>query len=67
MNTEYIIHASEFHNESEFIRNEIEKNVSGKLDAYIKRQAKEIDVVRVEITLDRVKLGTTGKLEVSFP
>jgi hypothetical protein len=67
MNTEIIVHASEFHNEAEFIRNEIAKNVSGKLDAYIKRQAKEVDVVRVEMTLDRVKLGTTGKLEVSFP
>ena len=67
MTTEIIIHASEFQNEAEFIRNEIEKNVSGKLDAYIKRQAKEVDVVRVEMTLDRVKLGSTGKLEVSFP
>jgi hypothetical protein len=67
MNTEIIIHASEFQNEAEFIRNEIWKNLSGKLDAYIKRQAKEWDTIRVEMTLNRVKLWTTGKLEVSFP
>ena len=67
MNTEIIVHASEFQNEAEFIRNEIEKNMSGKLDAYIKRTAKEWDKIRAEITLTRDKLGTTGKLEVSFP
>ncbi len=67
MNTEIIIHAAEFQNEAEFIRNEIEKNLSGKLDAYVKRQAKDGDMIRVEMTLDRVKLGTNGKLQVSFP
>jgi hypothetical protein len=67
MNTEIIIHASEFQNEAEFIKNEIDKNLTGKLDAYIKRQAKETDIIRVEITLSRDKLWSTGKLEISFP
>jgi hypothetical protein len=67
MNTEIIIHASEFQNEAEFIKNEIEKNLTGKLDAYIKKQAKEADVIRVELTLIRDKTGLTGKLGLSFP
>lgn len=67
MNTEIIIHASEFQNEAEFIKNEIVKNLTGKLDAYIKKQAKEADVIRVELTLIRDKTGLTGKLELSFP
>ncbi len=67
MNTEIIVHASEFQNEAEYIRTEIEKNLAGKLDAYIKRTANEGDKIRTELTLTRDKLGTTGKLEVSFP
>lgn len=67
MNTEIIIHAAEFQNEAEFIKNEIEKNLTGKLDAYIKKQAKEDNIIRVEMTLTRNNLWNTGKLEVSFP
>jgi hypothetical protein len=41
MNNEIIVHASEFQNEAEFIDIEVKKNISGKLDAYIKKQSKE--------------------------
>jgi predicted PilT family ATPase len=67
MTNEIIIHASEFQNESEYIQSEVESNITGKLDAYIRKTAKEWDKIRVELTLTRDKLGTTGKLEVSFP
>ncbi|MBX9809570.1 hypothetical protein K2X92_04245 [Candidatus Gracilibacteria bacterium] len=67
MNNEIIVHASEFQNEAEFIDIEVKKNISGKLDAYIKKQSKEGDTIRTEISLKRDKAGITGKLEVSFP
>ena len=67
MTQEIIIHAPEFHNEAEYIQHEIENNLSGKLDAYIRRTANEWDKIRAELTLSRDKIGTTGKLEVSFP
>ncbi len=67
MTHEIIIHAPEFTNESAYIRTEVESNLAGKLDAYIKRTAREWDKVRAELTLIRDKVGTTGKLEVSFP
>ena len=67
MKNEIIVHASEFQLESEFIHAEIKNNLSGKLDAYIRRQAKEDDTIRTELTLSRDKIGITGKLEVSFP
>jgi hypothetical protein len=38
---EIIIHAPEFTNESAYIRTEVESNLTGKLDAYIKRTARE--------------------------
>jgi hypothetical protein len=67
MTHEIIIHAPEFTIESDYIRTEIQSNLSGKLDAYIRRTASESDKIRTELTLTRDKLGTTGKLEVSFP
>ena len=67
MKNEIIVHASEFQLEAEFIHTEIENNLTGKLDAYIRRQAKEDDTIRTELTLSRDKIGITGKLEVSFP
>ncbi len=67
MTQEIIIHAPEFHNESDYIHTEIESNLMGKLDAYIRRTAKEDDKIRTELTLTRDKIGITGKLEVSFP
>ena len=59
MNTEIIVHASEFQNEAEYIHNEMEKNISGKLDAYIKKTANEGDKIRAEIMLTRDKLGSS--------
>jgi hypothetical protein len=41
MTHEIIIHAPEFTNESAYIRTEVESNLAGKLDAYIRRTAKE--------------------------
>jgi hypothetical protein len=67
MNNEIIVHASEFQNEAEFIDMEVKKNITGKLDAYIKKQSKEWDTIRTEISLKRDKAWITGKLEVSFP
>lgn len=67
MTTEIIVHASEFQNESEMIHHEVDKNISGKLDAYIKKTAKEWDKIRVELTLTRDKKLISGKLGVSFP
>lgn len=67
MNNEIIVHASEFQNEAEFINGEVNKNIVGKLDAYIKKHSKEWDVIRTEITLKRDKAWSSGKLEVSFP
>lgn len=55
MKTEIIIHANDFQNEMEFIKKEIEKNLSGKLDAYIRKTAKEDDSIRTELTLIRDK------------
>lgn len=51
----------------EFINNEIKKNLAWKLDAYIRKTAKEDDTIRTEMTLIRDKQWLTGKLEVSFP
>jgi hypothetical protein len=39
--TEIIIHAPEFTNEAKYIQHEVEDNLTGKLDAYIRRTAKE--------------------------
>jgi hypothetical protein len=41
MTQEIIIHAPEFTNEAQYIRTETESNLTGKLDAYIRRTAKE--------------------------
>lgn len=67
MTHEIIIHAPQFTNESEYINTEVGNNLSGKLDAYIRKMAKEDDKIRAELTLTRDKLGSTGKLEISFP
>lgn len=67
MTHEIIIHAPQFTNESEYINTEVANNLSGKLDAYIRKMAKEDDKIRAELTLTRDKLGSTGKLEISFP
>ncbi len=38
--TEIILHAPDFQLESKYIHNEIETNLIGKLDAYIRKTAK---------------------------
>ena len=65
--TEIILHAPEFQNESKYIHNQIEDNLIGKLDAYIRKTAKEWDKIRVELTLTRDKKFISGKLAISFP
>ncbi len=67
MTHEIIIHAPEFINEAPYIQAEIASNLSGKLDVYIRRTAKEWDKIRAELTLTRDKLGSSGKIEISFP
>jgi hypothetical protein len=41
MTHEIIIHAAEFQNEASYIQTEVEANLTGKLDAYLRRTAKE--------------------------
>ncbi|MBP6981193.1 hypothetical protein KBB25_00240 [Candidatus Gracilibacteria bacterium] len=57
MHTDIIIHADGFTNEREFIDHEVTKNLSGKLDAYIKKYEKPDAKSRLELTLTRTKNG----------
>ena len=41
MNLQTILHADAFENEKDFLKSEIEKNISGKLDAYIRPHLSE--------------------------
>ncbi len=66
MNTQVIVHADEFGNERGFIDHEISKNLSGKLDAYIKKYEKPDAEGRLELTLGHTKNGEfSGKLSLS--
>lgn len=69
MNLQTILHADAFENEKDFLKSEIEKNISGKLDAYIRpRLSENNDSVRIEAFFDRSKTGFDGKLILSrFP
>jgi len=67
MSHEIILHIPEFLNEREFIQTEVERNLSGKLDAYLKKIAQENDKIRVELSLDRSKKGINGKLHIILP
>lgn len=67
MTHEIILHISDLKNERSFIQDEVQKNLSGKLDAYLKKIAAPDDVIRVELTLIKSKRGTSGKLHVSIP
>lgn len=68
MNLQIILHASEFENEKEFLNREIEKNMTGKLDSYIRPHLSENnDSVRVEAHFNRAKTGFDGKIVVTLP
>lgn len=68
MNLEIILHASEFENEKEFLHREIEKNITGKLDSYIRSHLTEMnDVVRLEAFFERAKTGFDGKMTLTLP
>ncbi len=68
MNTEIILHADAFENEKSFLQTEIEKNLSGKLDTYIRScVTEENDSVRLEAFFERAKTGFNGKLILSVP
>ena len=41
MTNEIILHANEFQKEAAYIHNQIQDNLIGKLDAYIRKTAKE--------------------------
>ncbi len=64
---EIILHAEEYKNETEYLRHEIEKNLTGKLDTYLKKHVKEGDKIRVEVTIEPDKKWKSGKVEISFP
>lgn len=53
MNTEIIIHATDYAVEKDSLKIYIEKNLAWKMDAYIKKYAKEDTWVRVELTVER--------------
>ena len=68
MNLQTILHADAFENEKDFLKSEIEKNISGKLDAYIRpRLFENNDSVRIEAFFDRSKTGFDGKLILTLP
>lgn len=67
MTNEIILHANDFQKEAAYIHNQIEDNLIGKLDAYIRKTAKEWDKIRVELTLTRDNKFMSGKLAISFP
>lgn len=68
MNLHTILHADAFENEKDFLKTEIEKNISGKLDAYIRPHLSENnDSVRIEAFFDRSKTGFDGKLILTLP
>jgi hypothetical protein len=64
---EIILHASDFSLEMKNSLYEyIEKNLSGKLDSYIKKHEKPNSPVRVELTVSKVKEDKySGKLVLS--
>jgi len=52
---EIIVHAADYPVEAESIRILIDKNLSGKMDSYIKKHELPNSPVRVELTLKREK------------
>lgn len=67
MNTEIILHAPEFVNEREFIESEISKNLTGKLDTYLKKFVKTGEKMRLEMRVTRSKQGISGKIHLVLP
>lgn len=67
MNTEIILHAPEYSVERESIMIIIEKNLTGKLDAYLKKYHKSEKPIRVDLTLKRENDGqSAGKLIITL-
>ena len=63
MSTEIILHAADYPTERDSIEAIIDKNLSGKLDSYIKKLHKWAESIRVELTLKRENDGkASGKL-----
>lgn len=58
MHTDIILHADAFPNEKDYLKSEIEKNVTGKLDNYIKKHlGGDEGIVRVDATFERSDSG----------
>lgn len=56
--TEIIVHASDFSNEmKKSLYEYAEKNLTGKLDSYIKKHEKPNSPVRVDLTVEKEKDG----------
>jgi hypothetical protein len=53
MNTEIIVHAHEYDVERNSINIIIQKNLEGKIDAYIRKHTKPTSHIRLELTLKR--------------
>jgi hypothetical protein len=67
VSTEIILHAPDYDVEHDSISIIIEKNLSGKLDSYIRKNNKDDAIVRVELTLKREKdTKASGKLMLSI-
>ena len=67
MSTEIILHAADYPTERDSIETIIDKNLSGKLDSYIKKLHKWDEPIRVELTLKRENDGqATGKLVITL-
>lgn len=65
--TQIIIHAPDYTVERESIETIIHSNLSGKLDAYLKKFHKSENPIRVELTLKKENDGQAqGKLVISL-
>ena len=67
MTSEIIIHAPEFSVERDYIETEINKFLTGQLDAYLKKYIKDGEKVRLELSLTRGKQGISGKIHLTTP
>lgn len=69
MKYDIILHAREFENENDFIRDAIDKNLEWKLNSYLKPhlQDEDNDVIKLEASLERWKEGFHGKVILTLP
>lgn len=62
MNIQIILHADAFPNEKDYLKQEIQKNLTGKLDNYLKKYLSgDEGIVRVEAYFER---ADSGKVDI---